>query len=316
MISEFQCACHGTMRIGARTSRVFFYAGAGREGYWTHKEMLKQLTEDAIPIFEELHPGCVAVFIFDQSSNHNAYADDALVVQRMSKSEKRCEPEDKYVFRPGYFYHKEESGEYRIPQSMYKEKQENVLKRKRGVTILTADKQYIRYFKGIEGILAERGLWLQEDPYRTGKAWRVDCKGDTADDFKCCARHMLGAQSDFLEQRTAIHEAVEKAGHIFELYPKFHCECNWIERYWGAAKRIARVNCDYSFKNLKANLPMFLDQVSPTNSTPTMIRRFYDRSWRYIAAYAEKLPADQAAQTVEKFSARKYRSHRRIGAYD
>ena len=141
MVSEFQCACHGTMRVGTRISRDYFYAGAGREGYWTHQEMLERLTEDAIPLFEELHPGCVAVFIFDQSSNHNAYANDALIVQRMCKSEKRCEPEDKYTFKPGYFYHEDESGSHRIPQSMYKHKQGNVLNRKRGVTILTNIKQ-------------------------------------------------------------------------------------------------------------------------------------------------------------------------------
>ena len=54
-------------------------------------------------------------------------------------------------------------------------------------------------------------------------------------------------EPDFLEQKTLIAETVEAAGHIFELYPKFHCECNFIECFWRAAKRIIRQQCDYSY---------------------------------------------------------------------
>ena len=43
-------------------------------------------------------------------------------------------------------------------------------------------------------------------------------------------------QPDFQEQRSILEEAIIKAGHIFERYLKFHCECNFIERYWGFAK--------------------------------------------------------------------------------
>ena len=116
---------------------------------------------------------------------------------------------------------------------MYVEKEENVLKRKRGATIVTAEKKLVRYFKVIERILGERNLWQEQDPYRQGRPWRLYCKGEETADIKCCARHLLAAQPDFRAQRTAIQETVGDAGHIFELYPKFHCECNWIERYWG-----------------------------------------------------------------------------------
>ncbi|CAG8844546.1 5712_t:CDS:2, partial [Gigaspora margarita] len=46
-------------------------------------------------------------------------------------------------------------------------------------------------------------------------------------------------EGDEKEQKTSIAEIVEAARHIFELYPKFHCECNFIECFWDAAKRIA-----------------------------------------------------------------------------
>ncbi|CAG8835251.1 25381_t:CDS:1, partial [Gigaspora margarita] len=41
---------------------------------------------------------------------------------------------------------------------------------------------------------------------------------------------------DFLKQITSIAKTVEAARHIFELYPKFHCEYNFIEHFWSAAK--------------------------------------------------------------------------------
>ena len=38
----------------------------------------------AISIFEILHPGCIGIFCFDQSTNHNAMAGDALVATKMN----------------------------------------------------------------------------------------------------------------------------------------------------------------------------------------------------------------------------------------
>lgn len=100
MISEFQCPCHGTMRIeGGRSSRKVFKAGTGRDGWWTIKDMIQQLKEDAIPLFDQLHPNCTAVFLFDNSSNHSAYADDALVATRMTLNEREWGTEEKYQFR-------------------------------------------------------------------------------------------------------------------------------------------------------------------------------------------------------------------------
>ncbi|OAD06485.1 hypothetical protein MUCCIDRAFT_107062 [Mucor lusitanicus CBS 277.49] len=103
----------------------------------------------------------------------------------------------------------------------------------------------IRYFKGIKRILEERRQWIGHDIQ--GNKWKLDCGAPDPELNKiCCARHFLATRPDFLEQRSALQEVVENAGHIFELYPKYHCECNWIEMYWGAAKREARLRCDYT----------------------------------------------------------------------
>jgi hypothetical protein len=79
MVSEFQCPCHGTMRYDGQISRKLFYAGANRDGYWTCEDLVKQLKDEVIPIFNALHQGCIGLFLFDQSANHTAYAPDALV---------------------------------------------------------------------------------------------------------------------------------------------------------------------------------------------------------------------------------------------
>lgn len=60
------------------------------------------------------------------------------------------------------------------------------------------------------------------------------------------------------EQRSSIEEVIANVGHLVEFFPKFHCECNFIERFWGEAKRIARMTCDYSFASFmkSINIPL------------------------------------------------------------
>ena len=76
--------------------------------------------------------------------------------------------------------------------------------------------------KGIQRILYERGLW------------RPELKAESA-------RKLLSDQEDFREQQQTpwLKEVAKRANHIQVFSPKFHPEFNFIERYWGIAKRYA-----------------------------------------------------------------------------
>lgn len=124
----------------------------------------------------------------------------------------------------------------------------------------------------------------------------------------CCAKHLLANQPDFLAQRSAIHEVIDERNHLFKLYPKFHCELNFIERYWGLVKVQARKECDYTFKKLQINLPNFLTNAC----TPaTKVRGFHNRCWRYIEAYSNEKNATEAEEIVQQFS-KAQKSHRKL----
>jgi hypothetical protein len=100
-VSDFFCQSIGRLRLseddwinnnllpdGERLEHteacVIMHPGANRDGYWSNEDIIRQVVERAIPIFERTHPGKVALFIFDNSSNHNAMAEDALIVSRMN----------------------------------------------------------------------------------------------------------------------------------------------------------------------------------------------------------------------------------------
>lgn len=110
MISEFQCPCHGTMRgyVNGKyvTSRVIFYPGAQYQGYWKCEHMLAQLRDEVIPLFKSLHPDMVGVFIFDQSNNHKAFSDTALIANNMNMNaiEIKDDTSSQGKFRDQSFY--------------------------------------------------------------------------------------------------------------------------------------------------------------------------------------------------------------------
>ncbi|KAI8987110.1 hypothetical protein BDB01DRAFT_904728 [Pilobolus umbonatus] len=249
MVSEFQCRCHGTMRVKEWTSRKLFEAGASRQGYWKSADMIKQLVEDAIPLFELLHEGCVAVFIFIQNSNHQAYASNALLAQRMSLNEVLADPG-----KP----------EFRVTRA-----------------------------RKIDGTFFVQDMYEN----RTEKIMSVSRKGK---EKEVVSRY-------FKAQKSALQEAVEDNGHFFDLYPKFHCECNWIERDWGGAMKLARLHCDYSYKSLKEKINVYLDEVGEISH----IQRYYRKCLGYIEVYHSGMGGLEAVKEVKRISSTRCASHRR-----
>jgi len=52
----------------------------------------------------------------------------------------------------------------------------------------------------------------------------------------CCVTGVLTQLQDFLDEKPMIQQHIESQGHICMFLPKFHCELNPIEMYWGWAK--------------------------------------------------------------------------------
>lgn len=90
---------------------------------------------------------------------------------------------------------------------------------------------YPGWFKGMEQIIRERGLWPEG-------GLPVECAGPKRPEGQasCCCRHLLYTQPDFALQKPLLQEHIESRGHLCDYYPKYHCELNFIEQYWGAAK--------------------------------------------------------------------------------
>ena len=151
MVSQFLCQCHGHMEVTLTESILKQFPLAGNlgetiatlrtikpgknaDGYWDNKDLVEQ-TKCAIVIFEILHPGCSAVFAFDNSANHHARAPDALIASRLNKSDGG---KNVPFLRPGWFM----KDGVRIQQCMQ-----------------FSDSNGKSIQKGTRSILLERDLW-------------------------------------------------------------------------------------------------------------------------------------------------------------
>lgn len=114
----------------------------------------------------------------------------------------------------------------------------------------------------------------------------------------------MSSQPDFQKQTGMLMEEVRSRGHLAGFFPKFHCELNWIEYYWGGAKRYARDNCEYSIEALRQIIPAALSSVS--HST---IHGFYHRCMRQIQAYRAGVEFGTTEFTTYT---KEYKSHRRL----
>lgn len=270
-----------------RDATVYFEYGNKTEGYWKGENLVEQVLSKAIPVFEkEFGKESKACFLFDNSSNHGAFKDDALVADRMNLNSGGKQP----LMRDGWFMVNKDEGPVRVPQRMRYEDDNGKINA-----------------KGLKWILQERGIWKEGLRLECREKWkdvegkehtRKSCKSGITD---CCARRLMSNQPDFREQKGMLEEEVIKHGHLVLFLPKFHCECNWIEYFWGDAKRRTREQCDYTWDGLKRTVRRVLESTDERR-----IWRWYKRSARIIEAYR-----DGFIYGTEEFK-RQYKSHRRI----
>ena len=94
MVSEFLLETIGRLKLTdelaasypdiSKDARRYLRPGKNEEGWWTAEHLLNQVIDSAIPIFNILYPNAIAVFAFDNSTNHGAMAKDGLNVFNMN----------------------------------------------------------------------------------------------------------------------------------------------------------------------------------------------------------------------------------------
>ena len=92
-------------------------------------------------------------------------------------------------------------------------------------------------------ILIERNLWY-EGLVSHYQLCKLKIEDITRTD--CYMKRILFLEKNFKVQKSQLQKEIEKRKHICIFYPKYHCELNFIEMYWGAVKKYTRDNCDYT----------------------------------------------------------------------
>lgn len=263
MISAFCCECHGII-CGDQKSYVLFEAGKSRQGYWCNKDLVQQFA-NVIPIFKDLHPDCDLVFAFDNSQNHHAMADNALVASRLNLSDGGS-----FLLRETTFVL---DGEERI-QSMQ----------------LPGGKQ-----KGVRTILMERSLWP-----RNKTKFNLLCKvckdGEETNSTDCCARKLLSSQPDFIQQKIWLHETALNNDVTRIFFPKFHCELNFIELIWAYLKAKLRKTCDFQYSKLVEKLPNEIESI-PLE----VYKRSAIHGYRFMDGYRKGLTGPLLDYAMKKY---------------
>ncbi|KAI0245324.1 hypothetical protein BJV78DRAFT_1277445 [Lactifluus subvellereus] len=151
------------------------------------------------------------------------------------------------------------------------------------------------WFKGMEQIICEHGLWPEGG--LVAQCLDFKCPPGCTD---CCCCWLLFTQADFIGQKSQREELIERHGHLCDFYPKYHCELNFIEQYWGAVKaQFHEAGQAKSIKEMEQTVIQCLDSV-----TLLQIWWFANQAACFILAYGEGLSGAQAT-----WANRRYHGH-------
>ncbi|PWW73005.1 hypothetical protein C7212DRAFT_222245 [Tuber magnatum] len=88
---------------------------------------------------------------------------------------------------------------------------------------------------GLQSVLEEHVLWHSQLGLDCCLLLRKHQEDGTG--TRCYTRKIISMQPDFTQRKGRLQEEVERLGHIILFLPKFYCEINWIEYYWGRSKK-------------------------------------------------------------------------------
>jgi hypothetical protein len=268
---------HGNITCDARK---IIYPGSNGDPWWDTDQLLTQV-QNAIDIFNTVHPDCQALFIFDQSSAHASLPPDALRAFDMNKSDGGKQRKQRDTI---------------IPMSNPTVACRGQVQR---MTTLSGEP------KGLKAVLEERGFDI--------RGLRAKCSPVCPfESTRCCMARLLSQQDDFINQQSMLEVLIRGAGHECIFLPKFHCELNPIEmvgfplgfdafstkiglQYWGWCKYRYREFSKATFNDAKKIALEILD-ACPNE----VIRRFINRSWRFMSAYRKGLTGKAAAWAVKR----------------
>ncbi|KAF8585146.1 hypothetical protein K439DRAFT_1344160, partial [Ramaria rubella] len=245
-----------------KSARKVIFPGANGDPYWDCAQLIEQVKSAAIPTFEAAHPGCQALFIFDQSSAHAALPPDALKAFEMNKSNGGKQRRQKDTI---------------IPDS-------NPTPEYHGILQTTDSGQQ----KGLEQTLKEHGFNVSGLKAKCSPVCPFESQ-------QCCMARLLSQQDDFVNQISMLETIIKEAGHECIFLPKFHFELNPIEMYWGWIKYRYRQVPKKSFEDAKKAAFEALDSC-PVD----VIWRFINRAWRFMSTYRIGLTGKAAAWAVRK----------------
>lgn len=208
-ISEFICESTGRLvslnpdGTVKREARKIIYPGSNGNPWWDKKQLIAQVKDQAIPVFEEANPGKQALFIFDQSSAHAALPDDALKAFEMNKSNGGAQRLQRDTVIP-----------LNNPDPAYAGKPQKMT--------VGIDENGKPIPKGLKDSLEGRGFNV--------KGLKAKCSPVCPhDSVGCCMARLLSQQEDFANQISELERIIVEAGHLCLFLPKFHCELNPIE---------------------------------------------------------------------------------------
>ncbi|KIJ29985.1 hypothetical protein M422DRAFT_268549 [Sphaerobolus stellatus SS14] len=323
-ITEMHCTLPHEKQLTVTDAHVIIHPGKNGDPWWDNAQLMKQI-ECAIPIFEFLHPGAVGMWIFDCSSAHEAFSEDALNVKNMNINpgdKQQCPQPSKIPLNnlppiPG-----ERDTQGTIQLMVYGSDHENpdLRGKAKGIKAVLQERSSVwrKLVQAVGGnekkvvglckickasqIEKDRLLRIASQDQAEGDIIGDDGSFNPSDSGSdtCCMTRALSQQQDFLDEKPLIERYIEEKGHICLFLPKFHCELDPIEMYWGWTRHQYRTVSDQKFSTAKAIIPQILNFVDVK-----LIQKFFRKTWRYIDAYEKGLDAHQAA-----FAVKVYKSHR------